>query len=176
MSVRPLIKIVRSIWKLCNRSWVNSASYPSTEERRGWFRHINAVERQQTADTRYSRIRLRARSSPCVCISARSNWTANDSICQTNEFVRCHSMPRRTARESSNWIWFNVARIAAHYTLEISQISLARHPITCSPNTMRKSRALLFAHACVRSRVAHVSGWACSKLQAPSEFGLHSAA
>lgn len=25
--------------------------------------------------------------------------------------------------ELSNWIWFNVARIAAHYTLEISQIS-----------------------------------------------------
>ena len=29
----------------------------------------------------------------------------------------------RVERKLSNWIWFNVARIAAHYTLEISQIS-----------------------------------------------------
>lgn len=101
--------------------------------------------------------RARARLSPRVCISAWSNWTANDSICQTNEFVRCHSMPRRTARESPNWIWFNVARIAAHYTLEISQISRTASNYLFPEYNAEKPRAGTFTRthilACASARV-----------------------
>jgi len=140
--------VVSTHWRRCSRVATNSGHqilptvpHPHTQS-----------NRSRNAHARHLPAPARTRSSPRVCISARSNWTANDSICQTNEFVRCHSMPRRTARESSNWIWFNVARIAAHYTLEISQIS-ARHPITCSLNTMQKSRAPLRLRAHIPLRV-----------------------
>lgn len=110
--------MVSTHWRRCNRVATNSGHQildgPASASARALTNSTHVT---------HTHASTRARLSPRVCISSRSNWTANDSICQTNEFVRCHSMPRRTARESSNWIWFNVARIAAHYTLEISQIS-----------------------------------------------------
>jgi len=143
--------VVSTHWRRCSRVATNSghqildgpASARASTDPTAHATHTHAS----------ASARARARSSPRVCICARSNWTANDSICQTNEFVRCHSMPRRTARESSNWIWFNVARIAAHYTLEISQISRTASNYLFPEYNAEKPRAGTFARthtfACV---------------------------
>lgn len=57
-------------------SIVSQFSVSARGRAKGWFRHINAVEWQQTADTRYSRIQIRAlihatRTHAPACARAR---------------------------------------------------------------------------------------------------------